>query len=52
MKNSLTISSAVLAGILTFAITPALQAEEAKIKLVTMLPAKHPVGKSFGGFIK
>ena len=52
MKNSLTISSAVLAGILTFAITPALQADEAKIKLVTMLPAKHPVGKSFGGFIK
>ena len=52
MKKSLTISS-ILLGMLFLAFgSPAVEAAEAKIKLVTMLPAKHPVGKSFGGFIK
>jgi TRAP-type C4-dicarboxylate transport system substrate-binding protein len=51
MKNSLTISSAVLASFFAVAAASALQAAETKFKLVTMLPAKHPVGKSFGKFI-
>jgi len=52
MKKSLTISS-ILLGMLFLAFgSPAVEAAEAKIKLVTMLPAKHPVGKSMGGFIK
>jgi len=52
MKKSLTISSILLGMLLLAFGSPAVVAAEAKIKLVTMLPAKHPVGKSFGGFIK
>ena len=52
MKKSLTISAALLGMLFVPFGSPVVDAAESKIKMVTMLPAKHPVGKSFGGFIK
>jgi len=42
---------AVLALFATFIPTSNLLAGEVSFKTVTMLPAKHPIGKSFNGFI-
>jgi len=52
MKKTLTISALLLGMLFLPFGSPAVKAAEATIKMVTMLPAKHPVGKSFGGFIK
>ena len=41
---------AVLALSATFIPTSNLLAGEVSFKTVTMLPAKHPIGKSFNGF--
>ena len=52
MRKTFALSVALLGmSFVTYGI-PAVEAAESKIKLVTMLPAKHPVGKSFQGFIK
>ena len=52
MKKSLTISTALLGMLFVPFGSPVVDAADSKIKMVTMLPAKHPVGKSFDGFIK
>ena len=52
MKKIFTLSLALLMGLFFVTGVHQVEAAEAKLKMVTMLPAKHPVGKSFGGFIK
>ena len=52
MKKIFTLCFALLAGLYFVAGVHQVEAAEVKLKMVTMLPAKHPVGKSFGGFIK
>ena len=52
MKKIFTVYFALLTGLFFIVDGQQAKAAEAKIKMVTMLPAKHPVGKSFGGFIK
>jgi len=51
MKNVLVVSSLAVASLFVVVMTSSVKAAEVKFKLVTMLPAKHPVGKSFGKFI-
>ena len=52
MKKIFTLSLALLMGLFFVNGVHQVEAAEAKLKMVTMWPAKHPVGKSFGGFIK
>ena len=52
MKKIFILCFALLAGLYFVAGVHQVEAAEVKLKMVTMLPAKHPVGKSFGGFIK
>ena len=51
MKKSFVATSAALAICLTITAIPTVDASEVKLKLVSMLPAKHPIGKSYTGFI-
>ena len=51
MRSLRVITSVAMASCLAIVAAQAVQAAETKFKLVTMLPAKHPVGKSFGKFI-
>ena len=51
MKKSFVATSAALAICLTITTIPTVDASEVKLKLVSMLPAKHPIGKSYTGFI-
>ena len=52
MKKIFTVYFVLLTGLFFVIDGQQAKAAEAKIKMVTMLPAKHPVGKSFGGFVK
>jgi len=52
MKKIFTVYFVLLTGLFFVVEGQQAKAAEAKIKMVTMLPAKHPVGKSFGGFVK
>ena len=52
MKKIFTVYFVLLTGLFFVVEGQQAKAAEAKIKMVTMLPAKHPVGKAFGGFVK
>ena len=51
MKKILVTTFAALAICFTVGGAPAADASEVTLKLVSMLPAKHPIGKSYTGFI-